>query len=480
MPLERGGTIHFKHVFTSERPGAITDYFDMPKRDQLGEGSYGHVYKGSDKTTKDIRAIKSIDVTRVSDTAKLESEIEVQQNLDHPHIVKLYEVFKDSQRYYLVMELCTGGELFDRIIQCYEENGLSERDAARYMSEILAAIGYLHGRDYAHRDIKPENFLLENNKSDAAIKVIDFGLAKQFKAGDPPMKTRAGTPYYVAPEVLQSSYTEKCDIWSIGVVCYILLCGYPPFCGDTDPAILKAVKKGQFDFPAAEWDCISKEAKNFIKKMLVLNEKDRASAEDLLQDAWLESCLSGAPTGTLNLKVGENIAKFSGMSKVKKVALTLIAKQLNDDKIQDLKNTFGVLDKNKDGTLTIKEIVDGMKAHGLEMPENMADSLARVDTDGSGSIDYTEFIAATLEQSRYIRDEVMWTAFRTFDKDGDGQITKEELKAVVSGHGDDLEKVEADVLAMIAEADNDGNGCISFEEFKAMMRADLSPKTASM
>jgi len=243
---------------------------------------------------------------------------------------------------------------------------------------------------------------------------------------------------------------------------------------------LKAVKKGQFDFPASEWDCISKEAKNFIKKMLVLNEKDRASAEDLLQDAWLESCLSGAPTGTLNLKVGENIAKFSGMSKVKKVALTLIAKQLNDDKIQDLKNTFGVLDKNKDGTLTIKEIVDGMKAHGLEMPENMADSLARVDTDGSGSIDYTEFIAATLEQSRYIRDEVMWTAFRTFDKDGDGQITKEELKAVVSGHGDDLEKVEADVLAMIAEADNDGNGCISFEEFKAMMRADLSPKTASM
>eukprot|EP00930_Biecheleria_cincta_P018147 TRINITY_DN1422_c0_g2_i1.p1 TRINITY_DN1422_c0_g2~~TRINITY_DN1422_c0_g2_i1.p1 ORF type:complete len:474 (+),score=104.49 TRINITY_DN1422_c0_g2_i1:286-1707(+) len=470
MPLPRGGTLHFRHVFTSERPGAITDYYEMPKRSQLGEGSYGHVYKGTDKNTKAIRAIKSIDIERVGDTSKLEAEIEIQQILDHPNIVKLYEVFKDSRRYYLVMELCTGGELFDRIVTVYENGSFSERDAANYMQQILAAIRYLHSKHYAHRDIKPENFLLENETASAAIKVIDFGLAKHHPPGDAPLKTKAGTPYYVAPEVLKGQYGEKCDIWSIGVVAYILLCGFPPFSGDTDSQILKAVKKGAFDFPSPEWDNISKEAKDFIRKMLVLDVSARSSAEQLLEDEWLRKSLSGETVGTLNLKIGENLRKFSGMSKLKKVALTLIAQQLDDAKIQDLKNTFSALDKNKDGTLTIKEITDGMSKHSLEMPADMADALQRVDTDGSGVIDYTEFIAATLEQSRYMRDEVMWSAFRVFDKDGDGKISKEELGQVVAESRDDLERVQADVLAMIQEADTNKDGFISFEEFKAMMK----------
>eukprot|EP00930_Biecheleria_cincta_P096986 TRINITY_DN88746_c0_g1_i1.p1 TRINITY_DN88746_c0_g1~~TRINITY_DN88746_c0_g1_i1.p1 ORF type:complete len:480 (+),score=114.56 TRINITY_DN88746_c0_g1_i1:46-1485(+) len=475
--LSRSGTVHFKHVFTSERPGNITDYFDFDtkKNSQMGEGSYGHVYKGKDKHTGAMRAIKSINIDKVGDTKKLEAEIEVQQNLDHPNIVKLYEVFKDSQRYYLVMEICSGGELFDRIIAVSEETGagFSERDAATYMTHILSAMRYLHSKDYAHRDIKPENFLLENERRDAAIKVIDFGLAKKYVHGkDENMKTKAGTPYYVAPEVLKGSYDEKCDIWSIGVVCYILLCGFPPFSGENDNQILKAVKKGAFDFPSPEWDDISDKAKQFIKSMITLDPVARLSAEALLEDSWLKESMSSAPIGALNDKIGENLRKFSGMSKLKKVALTLIAQQLSDSKIQDLKNTFSVLDQNKDGTLTIKEITDGMSQHGLQMPPDMVAALERVDTDGSGSIDYTEFIAATLEQSKYIKDEVMWSAFRVFDKDGDGQITKEELRSVIADSGDDLARVEADLVAMIKEADTDKDGVISFEEFKAMMQKD--------
>jgi len=477
MALARSGTIHFKHVFTSERPGRITDYFDFDtkKSAQMGEGSYGHVYKGKDKNTGAMRAIKSINIDKVGDTKKLEAEIEVQQNLDHPNIVKLYEVFKDKQRYYLVMEICSGGELFDRIIAVSEETGagFSERDAANYMTQILAAMRYLHSKNYAHRDIKPENFLLENSTPEAAIKVIDFGLAKKHYHGkDDPMKTKAGTPYYVAPEVLKGSYDEKCDIWSIGVVCYILLCGFPPFCGDNDNQILKAVKKGAFDFPSPEWDAISGKAKQFISNMLVLDPAARFSAEALLEDSWLKDTMSSAPVGTLNDKIGENLRKFSGMSKLKKVALTLIAQQLSDSRIDDLKNTFSVLDKNKDGTLTIKEITDGMLQHGLQMPADMAAALERVDTDGSGSIDYTEFIAATLEQSKYMKDEVMWSAFRVFDKDGDGKITREELRSVIANSGDDLARVDADVAAMIQDADTDKDGVISYDEFKAMMQKD--------
>lgn len=471
----RTQTLHFKHVFTHTNPGRIDDYYQMDRR-LLGEGSYGQVVKATDKTTKALRAIKAIDTSKITDAKRFEDEVAIQQMLDHPNIVKLYEVFKDAKRIYLVMELCVGGELFDRIVEEAEKgaegHAFDERGAANYMQQILGAMRYLHDHQFVHRDIKPENFLLQNKRADSPIKVIDFGLAKKFdKRADPPMKTKAGTPYYVAPQVLMGSYDEKCDIWSCGVIAYILLCGYPPFYGDRDEDILRRVKRGDFEFPSPDWDDISRPGKDIITTMLTLNPTDRPSAGDLLEHRWLKDH-ADKPTGAIHKNLGDKLRSFRGVSKLKKVALTLIAQQLKESDIEDLKMTFSLLDKNKDGTLTVAEIKEGMKQHKVSLPEDLEENLRTIDTDGSGVIDYTEFIAATMSTKQYLKEEILWAAFRTFDKDGDGKITRDELMAILTDDSLTKEQLKDQVDTMMREVDTNGDGCVDYAEFLEMMRRD--------
>lgn len=473
--LASSKTITFKHVFTQRNPGKIDDFYKMDRK-VMGEGSYGQVVKGADKATGNIRAIKAIDVSKISDPTRFEIEVSIQQSLDHPHIVKLFEVFKDAKRVYLVLELCTGGELFDRIVEEAEKHGegqaFDEKGAATYMQQILGAMRYLHAQNFVHRDIKPENFLLSTPQADAVIKVIDFGLAKEFASGSKDlMRTKAGTPYYVAPQVLAGAYCEKADIWSCGVIAYILLCGYPPFHGDTDEQILRRVRHGSFDFPSPDWDAVSSEGKDFITRMLTMKEDDRPSAEDLLAHPWLTKEAEKV-SGRLVAGFSDKMKTFRAAGRMKKVALTLIASQLNDDAIEDLKRSFAILDVNKDGCLSVQEMREGMSQAGIAIPPDMEEIMKQVDSDGSGNIDYTEFIAATITTKQYAKREVMWAAFRVFDVDGDGEITREELKSVLS------DADEAVIGKMIGEIDLDGDGTINFDEFCEMMTAGTIPVPA--
>merc|ERR1712232_1507184 len=372
---------------------------------------------------------------------------------------------QDAKRYYLVMELCTGGELFDRIIEEVEKHdgqAFEEAQAASYMSQILGAMCYLHEKKFAHRDIKPENFLLQNKTKEAAIKVIDFGLAKQFVPGESKLFTKAGTPYYVAPEVLKSTkdsgYNEKCDIWSCGVLAYIMLCGYPPFYGDTDGDILKMVKSGKFDFPSPDWDNTSKEAKDFISKMLFTDPRQRLSSDNCKDHAWL-SMKAATGGGEISKDLAVKFSAFVQKGKLKKICLTLMAQQMKDEELQSMKNDFKALDKNNDGTLTIKEIVEGMTKKGITIEEEKLNAL---DTDKSGSIDYSEFLAACLATRQNWRKEELWSAFRTFDKDGNGKIEPKELQQV-------LGKSDKEIQELIKEVDTNKDGLIDFDEFEAMM-----------
>ncbi|CAL1127926.1 unnamed protein product [Cladocopium goreaui] len=463
--------VHFKHAFCSLNNGKLDDFYKVETKKKLGEGSYGSVSKGVHKSTNAVRAIKAIDRTKIADGERFQTEVDIQSALDHPNIVKLYEVFVDAKKVYLVMELCTGGELFDRILEEAEKHegsdaarAFDERGAATYMQQILGAMSYLHNNDFVHRDIKPENFLLQNRDPDAPIKVIDFGLAKNHKvASGEKMKTKAGTPYYVAPQVLEGCYDEKCDVWSCGVICYILLCGYPPFYGDSDSDILRMVKKGVFTFPAEDWEDITADAKECISLMLTFNASKRPTAAQMLEHRWLDKNAE-APKGKPPKDLCKNLKKFNEGSRMKKVALTLIAQQLKDEDLEQLRNTFLVLDKNKDGTLSIEEIQKGIAESAVEIPGDLIEIMKNLDTDGSGNIDYTEFIAATLSQKQYLKKEVLWSAFRVFDKDGDGRITKQELAAILKEQADG----EA-IKAMVSEVDLDGDGEISFDEFVKMM-----------
>jgi len=212
--------------------------------------------------------------------------------LHHKNIIALEEVFEEDETIYLVLELVTGGELFDQIVS---RGTYSERDAANVVRQILEAVAYMHDNGIAHRDLKPENLLCSGPDSNI-IKVTDFGLSKDF--GKASLKTSCGTPDYVAPEVLKgNAYDNSVDIWSVGVICYILLCGFPPFYGNTDQQIFEKIMKANYDFPSPDWDDITEDAKEFIQAILVLEPHERPTALECLQAPWI---VSQAPARALN------------------------------------------------------------------------------------------------------------------------------------------------------------------------------------
>jgi len=460
-----------KTWFIKSKEGKIEDYYSFrPEKDLLGQGTYGNVIKATTKDTTQPRAIKIIPKIKVRNQDRFKTEIEIMRNLDHPHIIKLFETFEDARNVYLVMEICTGGELFDRIIK---KGHFTEAEARKLFSQIVKAIYYCHENKICHRDLKPENFLLLDETDDCPLKVIDFGLSQVFgevtaKDGQKQqvqMTTRAGTPYYISPEVLTGKYDESCDVWSVGVILYILLCGYPPFYGNNDPQILEAVKKGVYDFNGPEWKNVSENAKDLIRHLLVKPEK-RYKAGEILQHPWMLEKDEGA-SKPLPLNFG-SLKSFRNSEKLKKAALTYIASQMSEIEISGLSKLFEALDKNGDGVLTFEEIKGGLSGLNEKTAKEVQTVLDSIDTDQSGSINYTEFIAATMERSVYLKEEKLWACFKMFDKDGNGKISADELREVL---GTD-EAFMHDISyweQMVKEADLNGDGEIDYNEFIKMM-----------
>ena len=474
---DRGGFLIKKSTMIQKNLRRIEDVYKIDKK-TLGTGAYGIVSRVKHKDTGQIRAVKKVAKKKIKNMERFQQEITILQMLDHPNVLKLYEYFEDAKNVYLITELCTGGELFDRIIK---EEFFSEKVAARIFKQILQPLNYCHQQGIAHRDLKPENFLFETDEPDADIKVIDFGLSKILKHPTlqdgltnranvkdlDRMNTRAGTPNYISPEVLAGNYGVECDLWSAGCILYILLCGYPPFYGDDDQQILEMVQRGKFDFDGEEWDEISKEAKDLIKKLICKPEK-RLTAEEALQHKWFKKALKGEEVKELKGNKLANFKNFQKNSKLKQVALTAISVQASPDDIKELKDLFKQLDVNGDGSLSLDELKKGLagKANG----DNILDLLRSADTDGSGEINYTEFLAATIDQTVFMRDDYLRTTFRLFDKDGSGKIDNEEVVALLQG--DEIGNlVSQDAIGKaMAEIDQNGDGEIDFEEFMAMMK----------
>ena len=238
---------------------------------KLGKGSFGSVYKVKNKITGEIRAMKIIKNTSINDNdgmanKKFLKEIQVLKELEHPNIIKIFEYYIDNRYHYIITELLTGGELYETILKCQKFN---EKKAAYIMKQILSALNYLHSKGIVHRDIKPENILVQNddkkNKNyldEIHIKLIDFGASNFFKENEI-LTLKVGSPYYIAPEVLNKCYNEKCDIWSAGVVLYVMLTGNFPFVGKTSQKLFESIKTGKYKNTGKEWEAISKEAKDF-------------------------------------------------------------------------------------------------------------------------------------------------------------------------------------------------------------------------
>jgi len=259
-------------------------------RTEIGRGAFSTVRLGENRETSEQVAIKIIEKKNVvTENAKknLDREIQILVRVHHPNIVSMKDLYDTGDRFLFVMELVTGGELFDRIVK---KGSYSEEDAQTLVRQILQGVAYLHSNGIAHRDLKPENLLLKTKDSDFDVKIADFGLSSFVDSQK--MMTACGTPAYVAPEVLESSqagYDKEVDMWSMGVITYILLCGFAPFHGDTVKELLRVVVRGEYSFPSPYWDPISSQAKDFISKLLVKDPSRRLAAPQALQHPWLKS-----------------------------------------------------------------------------------------------------------------------------------------------------------------------------------------------
>ena len=454
-----------KESFINQMEGKMEDKYEIIK--ELGSGAFARCLQVKNRTTGNLYACKEIQKSKMSDLEGFKHEINILIKLDHPNIIKLYEIYETQEYFYLIMELCSGGELFDRIISNIESGKpFTEEQAAEIFHQMMSAINYCHKNNIVHRDLKPENLLLLNQDPKSPIKVIDFGMSKICDPNDI-MFERVGSAYYIAPEVLEGMYDEKCDIWSAGVILYILLCGYPCFNGSTDEQIYKQIRKKKYSFPSPEWDAISDDAKNLIKKMLT-DAMDRISAEDILKDPWvLERAPNAKKGGVVQLNEGQ-LKNYANSSKMRKAVLTYIASRLTQSEIDALNKNFQEIDNNNDGKLTLEEIkLAASKNKGINL-ELIEEIFKSIDTDGSGSIEYTEFISASLDKSLYLQKEKLREAFNLFDVDHSGKISNAEIAKVLG-----MDKRSKEISKILEKYDANKDGEIDFEEFFEMMK-DLS------
>lgn len=475
--LGNGQLMIYKH-----HAGSPKEVYDLDV--QVGEGTFGSVRKAKHKKTGQTHALKSCP-KRLIAPEELWAEIEIMKQVDHPHIMRLYYTFEDDVSIYLASEMCEGGELFDALVRA---GVLTESVASTLFTQILSAVTYLHASSICHRDLKPENFLLskKGDMKDAKVKMIDFGTAKRFDLA--PMTTKVCTVHYVAPEVLKKSqdpYTEKVDIWSCGVILFLMLCGQPPFHSDDDKELLKLVKKGKWEFkPQKAWKSVSDEAKQLISFLLRLKVEERYSASEARNHVW---CNTQADNDRATIDEGTltQIRTFVAQSRLKKVALQIIARQVSDDTIEELRHLFMSVDTDNSGSLTMEEMNEALLQLKVadDVRLEMVRLMSEIDVDRSGSINYTEFIAATISKQEYLKEEVCKAAFHVFDVDGDGVISKRDLVTLLSSGHDDNEgyagiNVE-EVNDIMKEVDANGDGQMSFEEFMQLM-ADKSGDLGEM
>jgi len=256
-------------------------------KEKLGTGSFATVKRVVRNSDKEQRAVKIIRKNKLNkeELAVVHDEVEIMQRVDHDHCVKLFEIYETTSKLYMVMEILTGGELFDKIVA---KGSYSELEAASVTQTVSKALKYLHNIGIVHRDLKPENLIYQDNTDKAMLKITDFGLAKYRQRGGATLSTACGTPGYVAPEVLEGKqYCKEVDLWSLGVILYILLCGFPPFYDESTAGLYRQIKKGQYEFPDPYWTDITEDAKSVVKGLLCVNPKKRWTPDKLLQTPWV-------------------------------------------------------------------------------------------------------------------------------------------------------------------------------------------------
>ena len=451
--------------FVIENTQKLSDVYTM--QSLIGEGSYGKVYSAVHNQSNQPRAIKIINKRSIRDTKirfKFINEITILKMLDHPNIIKLYEFFEDTRNYYLVTEYLTGGELLDFILK---HKVISEQETASYIKQLLSSVAYLHSRNIVHRDIKLENMIFESAEAGSALKLIDFGTSV-IRSPMRNMRHCKGTISYLAPEVIQNKYTEKCDIWSVGVCMYVLLSGKMPFGGRDDKEVLDCIVRGQYKLTGTEWVAVSPQAKDLIRKLIDSNPNTRISAQAALSHEWFSLNPEEEVNGDQLVCVLSNLQTFRATFKMQRAVMCFIASQvISQAEKAELSLLFRSLDTQNNGRITVSDLHKAcVRVWGERISkEEIRKIVEAIDSNGNGAIDYSEFIVAAISHEQLLSTERLEAVFKNFDRDGSGKITADEVKAMIDAH--DVE--EKCWNQLIEEVDSNGDGGVDLKEFKNMM-----------
>ncbi|KAL6202778.1 hypothetical protein ACLB2K_026483 [Fragaria x ananassa] len=577
----------------------ISAQYDLGR--ELGRGEFGVTYLCTDLSSGEKYACKSISKKKLRTAVDIEDvrrEVEIMRHLpQHPNIVSLKDTYEDDEAVHIVMELCEGGELFDRIVA---RGHYTERAAAAVMRTIVEIVQWTsalglkcgcpsvllrpapttaplhlsegtpeaslttfppgeidlkvwaatstqnfrhdrsrrktgfrrtrregkvvgdasgirlgggatssapeggerrdvhfisfslcdtfwsidihfamqscHKHGVMHRDLKPENFLFANKKESAALKAIDFGLSVFFEPGEQ-FNEIVGSPYYMAPEVLKRNYGPEVDIWSAGVILYILLCGVPPFWAETEQGVAQAIIRSVIDFKRDPWPRVSDNAKDLVTKMLDPDPKKRLTAQGVLDHPWIQNAKK-APNVPLGETVRARLKQFSVMNKLKKRALGVIAEHLSVEEVAGIKEAFQLMDADNKGKVSLDQLRSGIQKLGQQIPDpDLKILMEAADVDGDGALNYGEFVAVSVHLKKMANDEHLRKAFEFFDQNQSGYIEIEELRNALN---DDVDAGGEEVIhAIMHDVDTDKDGRISYEEFVAMMKSGTDWRKAS-
>ncbi|CAK0847239.1 unnamed protein product, partial [Prorocentrum cordatum] len=464
-------------------PGSLRVVTDALLRDRYvrtegiaGEGLSGAVSIILDRATRQKRVLKSICwAEEDEDRDALLNEMDVYLKLDHPNICRLLEVYVEEGICHLVMEMCTGRDLCDR----WEARGrYTEQDTRELVAQMLdAVIVDMHSKGIAHRDLKLENWVFADPSDNARLKLIDFGFSELMNP-DAPFMAVLGTIFYVAPEVLNREYDLKCDLWSIGVICHMLLSGYPPFGTfvDDDDTIFGKILSGDgatMNGPA--WLNVSAEARDFVSRLLTRDPAVRPGAQEAAAHPWLQK-LDGPHrvAKQIDVSVLESLRSFASMNVIKRTAYGLITASMSGCETDRLEAQFKMLGAQNRGTISMNELADALKEHLGMSDDDARELFSRLDLAGDGHISYSEFLAATAPRHTLGEEKLFRVAFDRFDTDHSGVISQENLQEVL-GHSYMGLRPE-DIIHQINQ---EGDDVIKYEDFlKAMM--DLGCKDNSL
>lgn len=457
----------YSHLTMTENPfgESIWDHYQKIKKiDEGGTGEIWTVRKKNidDKQKNDTERHPRIYVAKAIDKnflfggfmKELRNEIEVLRTIDHPNVIRILELFETRDMMYLIMEHCSGGNLWSR-------SDYTEEDVANIMIQILSAVSLCHKQKVVHRDIKFENILFTSKEKDSPVRLVDFGLSQRYRRprGQYTMKLQVGTTYSIAPEVIEGEYTEKADIWSCGVVAYMLLSGGKmPLDAETKQEIPEVVRKGEYSMEGPEWENVSSEAKSFVSSLMVFDEAERPIAEECMQHPWLNKCSTHGdlPPKEMMEKVKEAIMHVEEDPQLKRLAKMAIAHLCPAEKLERLRVVFGAIDQSHDGTIARDEFAAAL--HGFGYSEgNLVDLFSDLDQSETGVINYTEFLSATMEAEGEIEEKLLVEAFNKLDIDNCGSISTEGLSEIMDSKNlpESGEEIAAE---MLAEVDADDSG----------------------